>query len=127
MTDSTLLVEDDAPLRAILQRSLERRGHHVRIAATAAAARATLAAEPAALVLLDINLPDETGWEVLRWLREQPGAQPRVVVLTAGASARSRVADLKPDAVLLKPFPIDALLRLVEGDGDGEQAAGAAD
>ncbi|HUZ00177.1 MAG TPA: response regulator [Thermomicrobiaceae bacterium] len=116
MSDSTLLVEDDAQLRGILQRSLERRGHPVRVAATGAAARALLTAEPADLVLLDINLPDETGWEVLRWLRERPGRQPRVVVLTAGASARSRVADLKPDAVLLKPFPIEALLRLVEGD-----------
>ncbi|HET9017398.1 MAG TPA: response regulator [Thermomicrobiaceae bacterium] len=116
MSESTLLVEDDAQLGAILRRSLERRGHPVLLAASGAAARALLAAEPVDLVLLDINLPDETGWEVLRWLRGRPGRQPRVIVLTAGTSARSRVADLKPDAILLKPFPIDALLRLVEGD-----------
>jgi DNA-binding response OmpR family regulator len=110
-----LLVEDDDRLRSILTRALEQRGHAVRGARLGAEARALLTAKTDDVVLLDINLPDETGWDVLRWLRRQPCRQPRVVVMTAARPPQTRTRELKPDAVITKPFPIDALTRLVEG------------
>ena len=61
-----LLVEDDEVLRELILRNLEERGHDVRIAADAHAALAHLKATPFDLILLDICLPDQTGWEVLR-------------------------------------------------------------
>ena len=116
-TKHVILVEDDERLQSILARSLTKRGHEVRNARFGAEARQLLAHRMPGVLILDINLPDETGWEILRWLREQPGEQPRVIVLTAFRPPQTRIADLAPDAVLTKPFPIEALSRLVETDG----------
>ena len=110
-----VLVEDEDPLRTILARGLARRGHTVRAARTGAEARELLAAELPDVVVIDINLPDETGWDVLRWLRGRDTPPPRIVVITAAMPPRDRVAALQPEGVLTKPFPIDALLRFVEG------------
>ena len=109
-----LLVEDDPRLGAVLERVLGRRGHAVRLVRFGAEARAALAHDLPDILVLDINLPDETGWDVLRWLRARDGRQPRVVVLTAAWPPRERLAELAPDAVLTKPFPIEALERLIE-------------
>lgn len=113
-----VLAEDDDQLRAILARTLSHRGHTVREARTGAEARVLLT-DDADLVVLDVNLPDETGWNILRWLRSRLEFTPRVIVITAARPARSRILDLKPDAVLTKPFPVDALIRLAEaGNGN---------
>ena len=113
-TKNIILVEDDDRLQSILARCLGKRGHEVRSARLGAEARQLIANRMPGVLILDINLPDETGWEILRWLREQPGAHPRVIVLTAFRPPQTRIADLAPDAILTKPFPIDALTRLVE-------------
>jgi DNA-binding response OmpR family regulator len=113
-----VLVEDDEHLQSILTRSLRKRGHDVRSARLGAEARLLLARQAPSVLILDINLPDETGWDVLRWLREQPGMHPLVIVLTAFRPPRTAVGDLAPYRLLTKPFPIEALTRLVEGDSD---------
>ena len=114
LTKNIILVEDDERLQTILARSLSKRGHTVQSARFGAEARQLMASRMPGVLILDINLPDETGWEILRWLREQPGAHPRVIMLTAFRPPQTRIADLAPDAILTKPFPIDALTRLVE-------------
>jgi DNA-binding response OmpR family regulator len=119
---SVLIVEDENPLRRILTLNLARRGYNVVEADTAEAAldavRASVAGDiPFDLLLLDINLPDQSGWDVLRRLREDPQLAmrpPSVIVMTAVRPHDKRIAEFHPDAVLLKPFPIDALLRLSE-------------
>ena len=79
---------------------------------------AVAGAIPFDLILLDINLPDQSGWDVLRRLREDPQLAlrppPAVIVMTAVRPHDKRLVEFHPDAVLLKPFPIDALLRLSE-------------
>jgi CheY-like chemotaxis protein len=122
-TAYALIVEDENPLRRILTLNLARRGYNVVEADTGEAAldavRASVAgAIPFDLILLDINLPDQSGWDVLRRLREDPQLAmrppPSVIVMTAVRPHDKRIAEFHPDAVLLKPFPIDALLRLSE-------------
>lgn len=108
-----LLIEDEEPLRRILVRNLARRGHIVTEAASAAAAIAALRAGGRFdVLLLDVNLPDQTGWDVLRAM--QGAAMPPVIVLTALRPAQSRLDTFRPAAVLLKPFPIEAFLHLVD-------------
>ena len=108
-----LLIEDEEPLRRILARNLARRGHTVTEAASAASAIAVLRAGGRFdALLLDVNLPDQTGWDVLRAM--QGAAMPPVIVVTALRPAQSRLDAFQPAAVLLKPFPIEAMLRLVE-------------
>lgn len=64
-------------------------------------------------LLLDVNLPDQTGWDVLRALNGAHANVPPVIVLTAVRPVRQRLDEFHPAAVLLKPFPVDALVRLV--------------
>jgi DNA-binding response OmpR family regulator len=113
-----LLVDDEHRLRDILARYLRARGHTVIEAGSAAEARAALDAAPVDVLLLDVNLPDDTGWDVLRWLRARSSAQPTepitVVIISAVPPSAKRIEQFAPDAVLNKPFPIDALARLVE-------------
>lgn len=118
-----LLVEDDAVIRDLVERNLTMRGYEVRTAGDARGALDQLRATTFDLVVLDINLPDETGWEVLRTaLREgciEPlpvegeGQKLPVVVLSAVRVSPRRLAEFQPLAYLPKPFPMDALLRLV--------------
>jgi CheY-like chemotaxis protein len=115
-----LLVDDEERLRGIIARYLRARGHHVIEAATATEALAALDLEHVDVLLLDINLEDQTGWDVLRGLNERPARlpndieRPYVVMLSAVPPSPKRLAQFAPDAVLNKPFPIDALARLVE-------------
>jgi DNA-binding response OmpR family regulator len=112
-----LLVEDDQVLR-----NLEARGHDMRVAADAHTALAHLRAIPFDLILLDICLPDQTGWEVLRvaqkqgWLapleRNGHAGQLPVVVLSAVRVSQRRLQEFRPLAYLPKPFPMEAILRL---------------
>lgn len=107
-----LVVEDDAQLRRIISSNLAARGHQVRQAADAAEALLALAEEPPDLLILDINLPDRTGWDVLR--ESHLPEDVRVLMLTAVPVSPRRLAEFRPVAYLPKPFPLEALLRLAE-------------
>jgi CheY-like chemotaxis protein len=117
-----LLVEDDAVIADLLKRNLQARAHEVSEAPDGQSALAYLQAAAFDLIILDINLPDLTGWEVLRtalqggWLHYQEidGNSERlpVVVISAVKVSPRRLAEFRPLAYLPKPFPIEALLRL---------------
>src|SRR4051812_33189059 len=77
-----LLVDDAPTFRAVVGRNLRSRGFTVREAGSVAEALAALRAEPPDLLLLDIDLPDRTGWDVLRDLAAA-GQQVPTVVLSA--------------------------------------------
>ncbi len=130
MGDSTmaiLLVDDEERLRQTLTLSLQARGHEVVQAVSHREAVAAALSTPFDLLLVDINLPDATGWDVLRDLKEAGRLIPAIVISAVPPSA-ARVREFNPVAVLHKPFPIDALLRLVRplagGDGALPSSAG---
>ena len=107
-----LLVEDEAPLRTVIARNLTSRGIHVDEAGTADQAIRSATTEHPDLLLLDINLPDQTGWDVLRELKRR-GAELPTIVVSAVRVSQTRLEEFHAIAYLPKPFPIDALLRLV--------------
>lgn len=117
-----LLVEDDEVLSDLIQRNLQARQHDVCTANTASSALALLGTRPFDLIFLDINLPDETGWWMLREAQQRnyisaqivDDDQPKlpVVVLSAVRVNAAQLARFRPLAYLSKPFPMDALLRL---------------
>lgn len=109
-----LLVEDQASLRQVIVRNLTSRGVQIREAATVDEAIRASHAEVPDLLLLDINLPDRSGWDVLRDLYQRHIAVPTIVVSAVRVS-QSRLDEFHPLAYLPKPFPIEALLRLVLG------------
>jgi DNA-binding response OmpR family regulator len=110
-----LLVEDDQTLRQIIAQNLTERHHRVGEASTAAEALLLAARARPDLLLLDINLPDRSGWDVLRELRARGSELPTIIISVIRVSP-ARLAEFKPMAYLPKPFPIDALLRLIDGD-----------
>ena len=110
---TVLLVEDDPSLGVILERNLEARGYRVDRAQTLAQALASLAAGAPRVMLLDVNLPDGSGWDVLRAL-EAAGRHVPTVVLSAVQVSRARLGEFRPEACLPKPFPLEALLATVE-------------
>ena len=117
-----LLVEDDEVLCDLVKRNLEAREHEVSVAVDAHTALAYLRTATYDLIVLDINLPDQTGWDVLRaalsegrikpLVVEGQGEKLPVVVLSAVRVGPGRLAEFHPLAYLPKPFPMDALLRL---------------
>ena len=124
-----LVIEDEAILRRVIVRNLTSRGLTAYEAGSAAEGVAVALAERPDLVLLDINLPDRTGWDVLRELRER-GVNLPTVVVSAVRVSQGRLEEFRPLAYLPKPFPLEALLRIVDGsrratEVDGERAATA--
>ena len=120
-----LLVEDDEILRELIGRNLSIRHHEVSFAVDAESALRHLRSTAFDLIILDINLPDLSGWEVLRiagregclmpqYMTElaNPGKYLSVVVVSAVRVTPRRLNEFRPLAYLPKPFPMDALLRL---------------
>ena len=122
---SILLVEDEPRLRQTLARSLAGRDFRVLEATTAAEAIAAMTDHRFDLMLLDINLPDATGWDVLRGLPRADHQLP-VVVMSAVPPNPARLREFRPFGILHKPFPIDALLRLIRSACAAAEPWGAA-
>jgi DNA-binding response OmpR family regulator len=111
MADDLLIVEDDPPVRRMLERSLRAEGFEVRSAADGGAA--LVAAEQAIpdLVLLDVAMPGLDGFEVCRRLRER-GMSGGVLMLTARDGVEERVRGLEAgaDDYVVKPFAIEEVV-----------------
>jgi len=119
---SVLLVEDEPLLRRQLAAYLERQGAEVTAVSLLAAAREALAALPFEFALLDVNLPDGTGTDLLR--EGAFSANTGVVVMTAEGGVAGAVEAMKLGALsyLTKPFEPGELL-LVFGQVRRERQA----
>ena len=111
MTNARILVVDDEPqiLRA-LQSTLRGAGYDVETATTAESALTMAAARPPDAIILDLVLPDGSGVEVCRELRQW--TQVPVVVLSALSDEQEKVAalDAGADDYVTKPFGVEELL-----------------
>ncbi len=116
-----LLVEDEPLLNQIITRNLVVRGHVVRSVATGAEAVQEALAELPELLLLDLYLPDQSGWDVLRKLKAHGMSVP-VVIISAVRPVPQRLQEFQPLAYLPKPFLIEALLRVVRGESPPVQS-----
>jgi DNA-binding response OmpR family regulator len=109
-----IVVDDDPGVRDLLAEVLEGAGHQVRSAADGAGLRRLVEAAPAALVVLDVGLPGESGLELARYLRER--FDPGIVMLTGATEVIDRVVGLEigADDYVTKPFSVVELLARVE-------------
>jgi two-component system phosphate regulon response regulator OmpR len=115
--DGTILVvDDDARFRALVHDVLSGAGYRVREAETGSAARSQVREQRPAVVLLDVNLPDVSGYELCRELRDDFGdGLPIVFVSGAKTDQLDRVGGLLlgADEYLVKPFDPDELIARV--------------
>jgi DNA-binding response OmpR family regulator len=112
---SILLVEDDEALRRVVARHLRGQGFAVDEAISAEQAVGALKAglRPR-LVLLDLNLPGDTGWDLLRRRELTDAGSPPVVITSATTVSPRRLAEFHVAGYLPKPFPLETLVATVE-------------
>lgn len=109
------IVEDDDDLRGMLAEFLGGQGFDVQLAPDGASFRALMDAGTPDLVILDIGLPDDHGYTIMGWLRENRQDSPPIIITTGASSPRDRCAglDLGADDYLCKPFDLGELLSRV--------------
>lgn len=110
-----LVVDDSRSMRAILAKQLRELGFQVVEAAGGAEALRSLhAGGPFELVLLDWNMPEMDGQEVLTLIRSEPAYKGVRVMMVTTESEMSQVSvalDAGANEYLMKPFDRDALLQ----------------
>lgn len=109
MKTRVLIVEDDAPVRVALQQLLEDAAYEVAAAADARSAVREFALRPCQAVILDLNLPDQSGWVVLEAIREESPDVP-ILVITGLDQQFPACAAAGVTALLEKPLEAQALL-----------------
>ena len=125
MSGVVLLVDDEPAIVNTLGRTLRAKGYVVQAVTSGKDALVAVAEAPPDVMLLDINLPDLTGWEVLRRLSTAQRSDMRVIVFSASPLAPRRMEEFQPEGVLVKPFPIEALERLLQEVTDSDKSRGA--
>ena len=123
-----LIIDDDTDLSMIITDMLENKGFSVTCATSSEEAFDLLAESSFDLILLDINLPDSSGFEICRQLREVSNVP--VIFASARTSETDRITgfDIGGDDYLPKPYSmkellsrINALLRRTYGSNDKER------
>jgi two-component system alkaline phosphatase synthesis response regulator PhoP len=115
-THLIVIVEDDEEIADLIRYNLEREGFRVRIATTGEAALKLILEHPPNLILLDLNLPNMSGFELCRRLRnESTTARVPILMLTARASESDKVLGLElgADDYITKPFSMRELIARV--------------
>ena len=124
-TRNIVIVEDDEDIAESIRYNLEREGFRVRVAATGEDALNLILDRPPSLILLDLNLPHMSGFEMCRRLRaEAPTARVPILILTARTDESDKVLGLNigADDYITKPFGmrelvarVNAVLRRADG------------
>ncbi|HTB75259.1 MAG TPA: response regulator [Polyangiaceae bacterium] len=112
-----LVVEDEADIQEVLDYNLKRDGHDVVLTATAKEGLRHARERRPDLVLLDLMLPDGSGTELCKTLRQDAATRGvRVVMLTAKGEEIDRVIgfELGADDYIVKPFSVRELLLRVQ-------------
>ena len=125
-----LIVEDDQTLNEGLCKALQQEDRKIISCDCLKAARSQIALDTTDFVLLDINLPDGSGLELLKEIKKQKPSLP-VILLTANDTDRDIVQGLETgaDDYITKPFSLSVLrarvntqLRKVEDGADGSSS-----
>jgi len=110
-----LVVDDEASMRQLMEIALSKEGYQVTAAESAGKARELFGERSFDLVISDIKLPDLSGVEVLRQVRQTAPDTP-VIMITAYASTDTAVEALRLGAYdyITKPFKIDELKIIIK-------------
>ena len=114
-----LIVDDNTATRYAMRRVMERQGWRVLEAGTGADGLAALQSEPVDALVLDVNLPDMSGFDIVRRLRDDEATRllPIVHVTAASIHTRDVIAGLEggADAYLIHPVDPGVLLATLRG------------
>ncbi len=105
------MVDDEPSIRLLCRINLELEGFRVLEAASLPEARELLRLESPSVVLLDLHVGGDSGWDLLEEIRAG-GSGPSIVLLTGSATVNSE-EQARADAVLPKPFSLELLTSTV--------------
>ncbi len=110
-----LIIEDNRDIAEGLRRNLEVEGFSVDLAHGGADGLARIREQPPELIVLDLMLPDDDGFRVLRRLRDE-GFEMPVLILSARASETEKVRGFRigADDYVTKPFGLKELLARID-------------
>jgi signal transduction histidine kinase len=111
-----LVIDDEEPLRVLLEEALGMAGHHVDVANDGEAALAKVRGEPYDLIICDLRMPGMSGEEFYAALEDVAPQLQRKIVFSTGDTSGARCADFLSRTglpVLEKPFSIRKVLELV--------------
>ena len=110
-----LVVDDDAAIRRLLGSILARHQYKVVEAASGAEAMSLLRRSSFDIVLVDVILPDRSGLDVLRWVRDSD-IDVELIVLTGHADVETAVEAMRLGAYdfVTKPFDVDVISHAVK-------------
>ncbi len=113
---SVLVVEDDAVLNRVIQAALERAGYRTHASETCADGLALANREMPWLLVLDVNLPDGTAWDLLEDIRRgRPDDEVPVIVMSSNSVSRVQLRTSGVDKFFLKPIDMGLLVEAVKG------------
>jgi len=120
-----LVIDDDRALCRSFEIQLKLKGHEVRSTQTAATGLAAAVDDPPDLVFLDLGLPDRSGLDVLREMREK-GLESRVVMITGQQDMKATIEAIRLGAsdYIRKPFDIDDIVLVIEKAAKSRPARG---
>lgn len=106
MTKSVLIIEDEPNIVESLTFLLERAGFSVASETDGSKALARIADDAPDVVILDVMLPNRSGFDILRDLRLRGQSAPKVLMLTAKGQTRDQqmAEDIGVDVFMTKPF-----------------------
>ena len=112
---SVLIIDDEKKLARSMEKTLERAGYRAELAFDGVSGETKATSHSFDIIILDLNLPDKSGFDVLESLRAQSYMTP-VLILTARDKVEDRVAGLQrgADDYLRKPFDSNELLARIQ-------------
>jgi two-component system OmpR family response regulator len=119
-----LLIDDELELISTLVERLGFRGIEATAVASGREALALLAERSFDVVVADLKMPGMSGLDVIRRVRKQDPAV-RVILITGHGAGGEEGGEKVPEEyeVLMKPFPLDALVRIIQGEPGPERSA----
>ncbi|MGH7793023.1 MAG: sigma-54-dependent transcriptional regulator, partial [Thermodesulfobacteriota bacterium] len=115
MRKSILIVDDEESIRWVLGRSLEKNGYSIEYGENGSQAIDKATSDGFSLIILDINMPDVNGLEVLNDIRIK-GVDIPVIIITAQNTVKNAIDAMKQGAYdyIAKPFDLDEVKLTVQ-------------
>jgi two-component system OmpR family response regulator len=112
-----LVVDDEEPVRQVLQDFLSREGFHILLAADATEARVLLAKEKIDLAFLDVGLPGESGADLASHMKNDADSKHIKIVLLTGLDDEQHWREglqSGADLYAVKPFGLDRIRLIIQ-------------
>jgi DNA-binding response OmpR family regulator len=116
-TPIILVVDDDPNIQELISVNLRVKGYSIVLASDGKEAMEKIKTGAPDLIILDIMMPEIDGWELCKWIRDDPRLRSvKILMLTAKGTDRDKLIGreiFKADEYMTKPFEIDLLQQTI--------------